>query len=80
MRVSVLGKAWQGLKGDSFRRESVHPGLLSGRDRCEKGLLPTVIGGKRRKRGCEEVLVFIAGIWREFCPWVCVIPSAVGGV
>ena len=47
MRVSVLGKAWQGLKGDSFRRDSVHPGLLSGRDRCEKGLLPTVIGGKR---------------------------------
>ena len=26
------GKAWQESKGDSFRRESVHPGLLTGRE------------------------------------------------
>lgn len=26
------GKAWQESKGNSFRRESFHPGLLTGRE------------------------------------------------
>ena len=34
---------------------------------CEKGHLPTIIEGKRKKNtGMRKSLVFISGIWREF--------------